>query len=270
MSPNSIKAGRYGYAGPPLTTGTGIDRKSRPETVSRKTINVLAKSLSSSSSSSPIVSGGYDNAASAALPWQASLIYRLFSKDYDPVYNRGKGNGKSTTSSSLTSSDTRSISPQANRFRFPLSFDLKSIPFINSRLAKAAMRYVSTLYSKLVTLSGGGAMLAKALSLTVVALVVVTRISQWYTRIGDMEIILDNTDFSYKSFGGHQNGVGVSYLATLNYTAIEAYGYTELFNRLETAIQIPRFPHTLREYSMTIGREVADIVSAVEKHMRIR
>ena len=117
---------------------------------------------------------------------------------------------------------------------------------------------------------------------------------------------------SYKSFGCNLNGIGVSYLAALNYTAIEELRYTEIFRKLEVAIQIPRFPQvichfihsikkkiiinfifihnslfyltfalcfpsklhhhyqSLKEYSATIGREVADLIASIEKRLRIR
>ena len=66
------------------------------------------------------------------------------------------------------------------------------------------------------------------------------------------------------------NGIGTSYLSSLDHTAINEYGYYDLFRKLESAIQISRFPHTLREFSLDIGREVAELISFSETRLRIR
>ena len=132
------------------------------------------------------------------------------------------------------------------------------------------MNFLGGLYGHVVRYMSSGKLLAKSFVFGTVLFIAIAKISQWYKHIGEMEIILDQTDYSYKSFGGNQNGVGVSYLSALNYTSIEKFGYTELFNSLELAIQMPRFPQNLREYTLTIGKEISDILTALEKHMRIR
>ena len=136
----------------------------------------------------------------------------------------------------------------------------------------------------------------KTLGLSCLGFLVFQKFSQWYRNIAETELILDQviirnivydrfhfyfhcicvfpfptqTDHSLKSFGSNLNGLGVSFLASLNHTAIEECGYSDLFKKMETVIQLPRFPQNLKEYSQVIGREVADLINQIERILRLR
>ena len=115
-----------------------------------------------------------------------------------------------------------------------------------------------------------GQVVVKGIGFACFGFLLFQKLSAWYRQIGETEIILDRTDDNYKSYGCNMNGIGVSYLAGLNYTAIDEAGYSDLFRKLESIIQIPRFPQTLKDYSLLIGKEVADLISSVEKQLSVR
>jgi hypothetical protein len=236
-------------------------------------------------SSEPVVEDG-----SAKLPWQARAMLKMFAQDFrarqivedekiveDAILNPLVRPNQTYLAFSNIPIPHRSLNCysfyQTNGHRlkmFTTSFSDMKFPFANSKYVKAVTSFFSGVYKCLVRYTANGKLLAKAFMAGSIMFLVVAKVSQWYKHMGEMEIILDQTDYSYKSFGGNQNGIGVAYLSTLNYTAIEAYNYSVIFETLEQAIQMPRFPQNLREYTFTIGTEITDILSSIEKHMRIR
>lgn len=108
----------------------------------------------------------------------------------------------------------------------------------------------------------------KGFGLFVLAYWVIRRVISWYQDIAEYEVLLDQTDFVYQSYGCNLNGIGEWLLSSMNQTAINQFGYESLLKSLENSLDIPCFPQSMSTYAVQIGKDLVPVVLEVDSRLR--
>ena len=103
---------------------------------------------------------------------------------------------------------------------------------------------------------------------TVFGLLILRKISNWYKGMAEFELLLDNTDYEYQTYGFILNDVSGSIISSINQSAVNEYKYSYLYRKLIDSLDTPCFPQMMSDYSIQTGREVAVLINELD--MRIR
>lgn len=182
----------------------------------------------------------------AKLPWPATFFVNMLKND--------KNNNNNINSNSI-------IIPKSNTFiNHPIIS--KTIDFIK--------HYGSPILIWLRSHKRTYAIVGRATVFTMIGVFLLRKISNWYKGMAEFELLLDQTDYDYQSFGCILNGIGGSLVSSINQTAVSEFKYTYLYRRLSAALDSPCFPQTMSDYSIQTGRDIALLIGEVDSRMRGR
>ena len=125
------------------------------------------------------------------------------------------------------------IDKNNNKFNNSIIIIPKSYPFINHPIVSKTIdfikRYGSPILVWIRSHKRTYAIVGRATVFTLIGVFLLRKISNWYKGMAEFELLLDQTDYDYQSFGCILNGIGGSLVSSINQTAVSEFKYTYLY-----------------------------------------
>ena len=181
----------------------------------------------------------------AKLPWPATFFVNMLKKDNN-----------------------------SNKYNNSILIIPKSNSFINHPIVSKTIDFIKHYGSPILVWIRSHrrtyAIVGRATVFTLIGVFLLRKVSKWYKGMAEFELLLDQTDYDYQSFGCILNGIGGSLVSSINQTAVSEFKYTYLYRRLSAALDSPCFPQTMSEYCIQTGRDIALLIGEVDSRMRGR
>eukprot|EP00981_Chlorochromonas_danica_P007636 scaffold1829_cov194-Ochromonas_danica.AAC.25 len=89
---------------------------------------------------------------------------------------------------------------------------------------------------------------------------------QWYTRVSEYELLLDEKDMEYQSYGGHLDGIISTILHRINDMPSDDQ---DLTTKLAVALNRPCFPFKMKLYALEISKDLLFVLSELDNRVRL-
>lgn len=89
---------------------------------------------------------------------------------------------------------------------------------------------------------------------------------QWYTRVSEYELLLDEKDMEYQSYGGHLDGIISMILHRINDMPANDQ---DLTTKLAVALNRPCFPFKMKLYALEISKDLLFVLSELDNRVRL-